>query len=333
MLTSRTVENRKGCLCPDGTLTKQVEMSGDESLHNCCCAISQQQFDISNGRAAIEIAECVLTVPTALIAILGNLLVLISIYRTPLLHTPPNVLLVSLALSDLGVGLVTSPLFLGSTVARLKQDIGLYCQTIRAYHATSYSLCGVSLVTITAISVERLAALRLHLRYKELVTVRRVAIACGFVWSLGLMFGLLAVWNEAIVGYVSFVVIPSCYVFTAVAFCEITRVIRRHQNQIVSQLTCTQVPELHQNLPNVIQFKRSSLGMLLIYLMFLLCYTPFVVLKAFSYSVDLSGISHSFDGLAVSVIHINSVANPLVYCWRFRNIRAAVKATLAGICG
>ena len=97
----------------------------------------------------VVIINCALNAPLMLIAIIGNTLVLSSILKTPALRSPSTVFLSSLAVSDLLVGLVVQPVYI---VNELTKD-SLY----KLRNTTAFSVCAVSLFTITAISVDRLS--------------------------------------------------------------------------------------------------------------------------------------------------------------------------------
>ena len=49
-------------------------------------------------------------------------------------------------------------------------------------NTSSFVLCGVSILTSTSISVDRLLALKLGLRYRHTVTLRRVSVAVILFW-------------------------------------------------------------------------------------------------------------------------------------------------------
>ena len=98
---------------------------------------------------SIVIVNCVLNAPLMLTSITGNALALAAILRTPSLRSPSNVFLCSLALSDLLVGLIVQPVFI-ATVFNFVPDSSL----VLTYQMTTLFVCGVSLGTMTAISVD-----------------------------------------------------------------------------------------------------------------------------------------------------------------------------------
>ena len=118
-----------------------------------------------NATPEILIINCVLNAPLMLISILGNALILATIIRTPSIRsTPHTIMLCSLAVSDFLVGLIAQPVYI---VQQLTDDRGLACHLWRLLGS---SLCVVSLLTITAITVDRFLALHYHMRYATLVT-------------------------------------------------------------------------------------------------------------------------------------------------------------------
>lgn len=123
-------------------------------------------------RGVIVIINCVLNAPLMFLSIIGNALVIAAILRTPSFRSPSFILLCSLAVSDLLVGLVVQPLYVakeltdGSSVFRICEVAG-------------FTLCGVSLVTMTTISVDRFVALYYHMRYTTMVTTLRVLLHGG----------------------------------------------------------------------------------------------------------------------------------------------------------
>jgi len=141
-----------------------------------------------NENKTIIIINCVLNAPLMLISILGNALVLAAIIRTPSIRSTHMIMLCSLAVSDLLVGLIAQPIFIAE---KLTEDRFVYQVSI----TMGYSLCGVSLVTITAITVDRFLALRYHMRCATLVTESRVKYTLIIIWLISfLISGIYGPW-------------------------------------------------------------------------------------------------------------------------------------------
>ena len=93
---------------------------------------------------------------TCITAVCGNTFIIASIRRVSSLHLPSKVLLVCLALTDLCVGVITQPLYVAHILFPEYHSIGLYL--LIGYNTTGFLFSGVSMLTITAISVDRLLA-------------------------------------------------------------------------------------------------------------------------------------------------------------------------------
>ena len=124
----------------------------------------------------LYVTNCVLNALSAYTAIMFNIVTIHAIRKTFLLPKPLKTFLLSLAVSDLGVGLVVQPLYITLIIKELEQD---------TESTASYTMKRALLIVITvflfasffgvvAISVDRFLAIYLHLRYQELVTHKRV---------------------------------------------------------------------------------------------------------------------------------------------------------------
>ena len=90
---------------------------------------------------------------------LGNSLILVALRKESSLHPPSKLLYRCLATTDLLVGLVTQPLHAIYWMSIVYEYWSLCQYVFDAVHITSYALCGLSLLKLTAMSVDRLLAL------------------------------------------------------------------------------------------------------------------------------------------------------------------------------
>ena len=308
--------------------------SGNESIvlestqeFQCCCSIDHTAFDIDGKGAVVQITNCVLTVPTSLSATLGNLLVLISIWRTPSLHSPSNILLAGLALADLGVGLVVQPIFFVYNIAKIKRLANLFCSTGDELFLTGHWFCATSLFTLSAISVDRYMPLYLHLRYKEMITAKRVTVLLVNIWLFSFVCSLLFLWYDKILATPLMSLAFLCILFITSTYYKVFRIVHRHRTQIDVQVQVGQFNDQEENPMNTAQRKKSLVNMFLIYCLFVLCYLPYVVMLAVIRSTDSTVCKQSLVEVSIVITLLNSTLNPLVYCWRFQPIRVAVIAS------
>ena len=113
-------------------------------------------------------------------ASLGNILILIVLHKVSSLHPPTKLLFRCLAVTDLCVGLVTHPALSAFVMLYLSHTRDINASVLyfadRAANASGFVFCGVSIMLSTAISVDRLLALLLGLRYRHVVTLWRVCL-------------------------------------------------------------------------------------------------------------------------------------------------------------
>ena len=218
------------------------------------------------------LSMCVLHFIFSPVATFGNVLAIRALWKASSMPTNMKKFFLSLAVSDLAVGLFAQLLL--AVVLRMAanggQNFDLLCPTILTVCSFSlFLLACASFLNVTAIAVDRLLAITLHLRYQELVTSRRVVIALVSIWiTSGVAASLFVSLNthNVTVGVIVQVV---GMLLTTVAYIRIYRVVRYHQNQIHSQLQQQNVSAMQ-----LIRDKKSAFNTVYIYVIFVACYLP-----------------------------------------------------------
>ena len=259
-------------------------------------------------------------------AILGNSLILVALHKESSLHPPSKLLYRCLATTDLLVGLVTQPLYTTYWMSLVHEHWSL-CQYARdAVYVSSYALCSVSLLTLTAISVDRLLAMLLGLRYKEIVTLRRTYIILAIFWIVSLVSGLFFHLNYRITFWLSFTGAPLCLVISIASYTKIFRAISHHQAQI--QDYAQQQPS-QPNALNMARYRKAVYNALWVQLALVVCYVPQFTLKiAMSLSKERFPNFIIISEMATFFVLFNSTLNPFLYCWKISEVRRAVKQTI-----
>jgi len=100
----------------------------------------------------------VLNIFLSMAAFLGNALIQVALYKETSLHPPLKLLLRNLSVSDLCVGLVSEALVIAYWLSVVNEHWGICRYALTSTFIVSYILAPVSLLTLTAISVDRLLA-------------------------------------------------------------------------------------------------------------------------------------------------------------------------------
>ena len=279
------------------------------------------------------VALCVINGLFSVTASIGNLLVILAIYKTGSLHTPSYVLLSALALSDLGIGLVAQPLYIAFKVAEINEQFEMYCYLGIAWHVIALFLAGFSFLTITAISIDRYLAVYLYMKYRLVVTVRRVLLASTALALLALLISLMYVLHMAANLFAQTLVIVVCLFLTSFNSVKIIRMLHQHQkvqtisfgNASSQTVSANAVPRhQHSTAFNIGRFKKSVYILLYVYGTFLLCYLPYLCYRIALIIVGRTATVHSAFSVCSTIVFVNSSLNPPLYLWRVPEIRIAV---------
>ena len=254
-------------------------------------------------------------------ASLGNILILIALRKVTSIHPPTKLLFQCLAITDLGVGLISQPLM--ATLMLLVDNI-LNIMFSHLLSSLSITFCGVSVFASTALSVDRLLALFLGLRYRHVVTLKRVraVLACG---CLALLLTVL-VWNfrtkPARIMITIFLTL--CLITSLFCYTKIVLRLRQHQSSVRDNAQQGQANTGGSPL-NLERYKRTVVSVALVHLALVICYLPFNI---FNTLIHLKGIHPNIYFLyhfTTTLLFLNSSLNPFLYCWRIKEIRQAVK--------
>ena len=265
----------------------------------------------------------------AITAFLGNALILVALHKETSLHAPSKLLFRNLATTDLCVGLIVEPLFVTYLISTLKERWNFCPYIFAVFSITGHILCGVSLFTLTAISVDRLLALLLGLRYRLVVTLKRIHRIVVVFWILSTTGATMWYLNQPIASWYVCVVV-ALSVVTAIFFYTKIFLTLRH-NQIQAQ------GNVHQGQPsqivqlNIARYKKTVSSALWVQLALVVCYLPFTIVEVLRLQRGIMSDNIVATFFSYTLLYLNSSLNPILYCWKIREVRQAVKDTLRGL--
>ena len=261
-----------------------------------------------------------------------NILTIHAMRKTSSLPKPLKTLLLSLAVSDLGVGLLVQPLYIKMLAKKLQQnteDNPSYSKRT-AFNIIVFIFSNASFFSVVAISVDRFLAIHLHLRYQELVTHKRVVALVISVWILSVFLSLIGLWaTVSTANVLTVIILGLCFVCTTVIYCIIYFTVRRHTHQ----LQALQVQQVAQDgeMKNITRQRKSAVSTFYVYLVFLVCYLPnYCTLVASMLSAPSTSLNDLFL-YSWTLVLVNSSLNPVIYCWKMRHIRHSIMDILRNI--
>lgn len=266
----------------------------------------------------ILIINCLLNAALMPVAIVGNALVLVAIIRTPAIRSASMLMICSLAVSDLLVGIMVQPFYIahhlthGTVLFLLEGSIG-------------HPVCGVSFLTITAITVDRFIALHYHLRYATLVTKSRVKHTLLLIWVFS--FALLGFyfWNKRVYRVLLGVIIVICFIVSTFCYFRIYHILRHHLAEIRTQQRAVQSSNAESHHTYTGRFEKSVMSTFVFYIALFTCYFPMYIFLTLSGLLSMDW--HQQWNFSATLVFSNSAINPFLYRWRLRELRVAVDKT------
>ena len=241
-----------------------------------CTSLLSHWIKLVSYKRSFFLGFCVLNFVFSLVATLGNLLVIRALMNTSTIPATVKKMFLSLAFSDLAVGLLPQLMTAIMSAVMLKMassgdDLAFFCPTVFliVHLYFLYLLAAASFLNVIIIAFDRLLAVSLHLRYQELVTPIRVTILLVSLWLTSCVSAFLYIFF--LKGFpLAAVISVIAYVLTTLAYVRIYKVVRYHQNQIYSQnqLQNAQVREAHKQ-------RKSAYNSLFVFVVFVACYLFF----------------------------------------------------------
>ena len=264
----------------------------------------------------------VLNILLSVTTFLGNTLILVALPKENSLHPPSKLLFRNLAITDLCVGIIAEPLLVAYLMSLVKQRWDICYELDYAGLAIGAILCSVSLFTLTAISVDRLLALWLGLRYRRVATLRKAYISVIVMWVLSVVAGA-AIYSldPVILDWSMFITISLCVVISSLCYTKVFLVLRRRKIRLED--SSFQGPTEVIKVPlNLARYRKAVYSALWVQVTLVVCYLPFGI------ATTIPEISLSVYLMTLTLLLLNSSLNPLLYCWKIREVRQAVKDTI-----
>ena len=255
-------------------------------------------------------------------SIMLNIVTIYAIHKTSAIAKTLKTLLLSLACSDVAVGLFSQPIYTFFLVKWFQLD-NINCDIYKVLNISAHLFSIASFLGVVAVGVDRFLAVHLHLRYQELVTHRRVVVVvigkwlCSAFVSLMIFWGLLS--TQQLINLVGAAL---GFIIALVVYIRLYFTVRRHKNQI----QCMQIQEVTHSdeIKNFIALIKSTVSIFYVYLLLLICYLPFFIFSAVMRMYGSSIALKQFFLYSMTLVFINSSLNPVIYCWKMRHVRHAI---------
>ena len=275
---------------------------------------------------------CIVGSIFAFTAVVLNVLVILALRNIPSLPRKTlKTLLLSMSVSDLGVGLVAQPL----NIYVLVSDIKFFSSFIlvdhheavfKAYRVVANVLTYASFFSIVALSADRFLVIRLQLRYQDAVTHKRAIAGVISFWLLSAFLPLFRFleWLPENKSFILFVTIQFiCLIISGLFYFKIFLALRQHAAQVQNvPVECGERIEA----VNAARERKAAFGVFYVYLTFVACYLPQICFNIAAKIIDIErpNLEYKVNLHATNLLVLNSSLSPLIYCWKMRRIRQAM---------
>ena len=282
-----------------------------------CFHVLDPNFDGASQRFVVNLVTAIINIITSPLAVISNSLIVIAIFTSSRLRTPSNLLIGCVALSDVLVGLTVQP---GYICFRLmeNQHRSVPCFVRVMYSNAFYICCGVSFMTLSAVSYERLVAVRLRARYNNVFSGNRVLKIMAAIWVLNIaLTSLQWVGINQISRGIHLILWFLCLLISVAASIGISLILRRHHRQLHCHST------IFENIRRQRELKLTR-NMLIIVGVYLSLNMPVLLISLYHQILEQEIKTYNHYSWTETLAFLNSCTNPLLCVWKNRQIRQGI---------
>ena len=248
--------------------------------------------------------------------VLLNVLVIMAVKRRPRLRINSNILLACLAAIDALTGLIVQPSFILWKISLLL-GAGNSEGILNFHNAFLNTAVLSSSLHLMLVTFERLLAIKFTMRYSNVITEKNIKIAVTVFWTISFSSGTfrLLKMQLIIVRFVFILILVSCILFIPLSYMILYREILRHQKIIKTQ----QLPQ-----EEVERFTKENKALkTTVYVVgaVMFCLLPAGAFLILLTAGLISSLSSFMDSWIRTASMLNSLLNPLIYCWRQKEMR------------
>ena len=181
---------------------------------------------------------------------------------------------------------------------------------------------------MSTISVDRLLALILGLRYRQVVTSRRIRAIVIFFWIPTITFALISFWTFTIAKSYHYAIILLSFFVLTFSCAKIFLTLHHHNAQI----------HQHQGQPNggesplhIARYRKTVNTAISVLVALLACFLPYGIFLAIFTTHGSSPLLYIIWEFTATLVYFNAPLNPILHCWKMRQIKRLVKNTIRQI--
>ena len=267
------------------------------------------------------------------LTVLLNVLVIMAVKKRPQLRTNTNILLACLAATDAVLtGLLVQPSFILWKTLQLLGRTSQETTVATLFHnsslRTAFMFSSLHLMLVTG---ERLMAVKFFSRYPYVVTKQNIKHAVTVLWILAITWGitemLTQVYSEVPKFYVNFplaIIVISCVPFVTCSYVILYRETLRQRRKIKTQQLPQEAVERFAKENKALKTTVYIVGAVVICLLPIAIFPLWIISLPPGVNPKKLTFFYAYTPWIRTFGMLNSLLNPLIYCWRQKEMRKFV---------
>lgn len=292
--------------------------------------------------ATFKISVSVALTVLILLTIAGNVVVCLAVGLNRRLRSLTNCFIVSLAATDLLLGLLVLPF---SAVYQLSCRWSFGPVFCNIYTSLDVMLCTASILNLFMISLDRYCAVTAPLRYPVLVTPLRVGVSLVLIWAVSITLSFLSIhlgWNSREEaggsGGANHTVLP-CKVQVNLVYGLVDGLVTFYVPLLVMCVTYfrifriarEQARRIHHAGPwraATLREHKATVTLATVMGAFVLCWLPYFTVFVYRGLRGDAAVNQTFEAVVLWLGYANSALNPILYAALNRDFRTAYQQLL-----
>lgn len=289
--------------------------------------------------AAFKVSVSVALTILILVTIAGNVVVCLAVGLNRRLRSLTNCFIVSLAVTDLLLGLLVLP-FSAFYQLSCRWSFGkVFCNI---YTSLDVMLCTASILNLFMISLDRYCAVTDPLRYPVLVTPARVGVSLVLIWAVSITLSFLSIhlgWNSSDeASGVNHTLLP-CKVQVNLVYGLVDGLVTFYLPLLVMCITYFRIfriaREQARRIHHAASWKAATLRehkatvtLATVMGAFIVCWFPYFTVFVYRGLRGDDAVNKTFEAVVLWLGYANSALNPILYAALNRDFRTAYQQLL-----
>ncbi|XP_030638368.1 trace amine-associated receptor 13c-like [Chanos chanos] len=295
-----------------------------------------------SGKVDVIIYTCATVI--ILLTVFGNLLVIISVCHFKQLHTPTNLLILSLAASDFLVGFFVMPFH---SVLLIESCWLFGFHLCNFFSTVSVQVTTLSVHNVTLIAVDRYFALSNPFLYSKAVSLNVMIFVVSLFWITSIFYSFAILYTGGlfheriqcsgecfiniagewpIVDLILVLVLPCSVII--VLYVRVFAIVRRHANAIRRAKKQQITENTKYTTDSLTSEIKAAKALTILVLVFLVCLVPFYLYMLIAGSISITLLYKVANNIA-TLFYLNSSLNPIIYAFSYSWFKKSIKLILS----